>query len=219
VRIVGDLRSLQKSSRSRLRRIRQVALDATVPGASPVLRDLSVTYCVIELYNLWYSFSRFLYLSAALGARDGAGVRVTVRRVAPPHTVEDALTHAIRLRPRYQRANPPWNWTQEPRWADTSVLLNCLSTIGASNRQQVGIGVSAPSTVFGELTPFRHFFAHRGRETLRNLIPHVRGHSISTSLRPTDALLTAAIVIGIPRPQPLLLDWVDEVINAVDLSI
>ncbi len=179
---------------------------------------MGVTYCVLELYNLWYSFSRSLYLSAAFGARDGSGVRVAVA-VSRPGTVDDALTHVIRLNPRHATKSPPWMWMHEPNWANTTNLLSALNAVGASNTSQVSAGLSAPSTVFGGIIPFRHFFAHRGRDTLQNLHAIILPYSISPTLRPTEVMLSRAVVLGVPRPQSLLLDWIDEVLNTIAIAI
>src|SRR4030042_4451673 len=114
MRIERDLRRLQRSAHGRLRRLRYVALLCSTGDATPTERELGVTYCVLELYNFWYSFSRCFFLSAAFGARDGAGVRVAIGAVAPPRTVEEALTYAIRMRPTYGNRRPPWKWQDEP---------------------------------------------------------------------------------------------------------
>ena len=219
MRLVGDLRKLRDTALFRVSRLRSVARRSVAPAPASRNQDLQVAYCVIELYTLWHSFSRFLFLSSALGARDGGGVRVTTT-VPPPATVDAALTHAIRLRsPSKKKKKPPWRWADEPPWAQPNVLLDSLAAVGASNRPQVSAGLSAPSTVFSGIVPCRNFFAHRGRDTLALFTPIMRNHLISSALRPTDALLSKAIVLGTPRPQPLLLDWIDEVANAIELMI
>jgi len=210
---------MQRAAVGRLRRIRAVAVACSLPTATARDRELGVTYSVVELYNLWYGFSRSLYLSAAFGARDATGLRVALTVTPRPRTVEEALTYAIRLRPSHKTRNPPWRWQDEPSWARTKILLDSLAAIGASNGVQVISALSSTSRVFDELEPFRHFFAHRGKDTLQRLPTVVRAHSIPVSLRPTDALLTPATVLGVLRPQPLILDWIDDVNDAVAQAI
>lgn len=219
MRIERDLRRLQRSAHGRLRRLRYVAVHCSSGGATPKDRELGVTYCVVELYNLWYSFSRCFFLSAAFGARDGAGVRVVIHAGAPPSTVEQALTYAIRTRPSYRKRKPPWRWQDEPSWVKPTVLLDTLRAIGASNTATVSAGLSASGGVFDDLPPFRHFFAHRGRDTAETLRPLIRAQTISPALRPTAALLTPATVLGVVRPQPWLLDWIDDLTNAVQFIV
>lgn len=219
MRIARDLGRLEISAHARLRRLRDVAVHCSSVGATRRDREVSVSYCVVELYNLWYSFSRCFFLSAALGARDGAGVRVVIIGAARPRTVEDALTYAIKIRRRYRNLQPPWKWHHEPNWVDPKVLLDTLKAVGASNLTRVSNGLSVPSTTLDELPPFRHFFAHKNRDTVQALRPLISAHSISPTLRPTDALLTPATVLGARRPQPLLLDWIDDVTNVVQLIV
>src|SRR3989304_5529943 len=219
MRIERDLRRLQRSAHGRLRRLRYVAVLCSTGRATPKDRELGVTYCALELYNLWYSFSRCFFLSAAFGAGDGAGVRVAIGTGARPRSVEEALTYAIRIRPGYRNRVPPWKWQDEPSWVKPTVLLDALRAIGASNTTRVSAGLSASSGVFDDLPPFRHFFAHRGRDTAQPLKRRIRAQSISPAVRPTEALLTPASVLGAVRPQPWLLDWIDDLTNAVPLVV
>ena len=219
MRIERDLRCLRRSARGRLRRLRYLAVLCSTSDATPKDRELGVTYCVLELYNLWYWFSRCFFLSAALGARDGAGVRVTIGAAAAPRTVEEALTYAIRTRPRHRNQLPPWSRQDEPNWVKPGVLLDALEAIGASNTTRVSAGLSASSGVFDDLPPFRHFFAHRGRDTAQALKGRIRAQLVFPALRPTEALLTPTSVLGAVRPQPWLLDWIDDLTNAVQLVV
>lgn len=218
MRLLRDLRLLQSTALHRLARIRPVAVNSSLAPMDSKDRDIGVSYAIIELYTLWHSFSRFLYISAALGAKDGSGTRVT-STVPHPSTIDVALTPAIRLRRRYRTRTPPWRWVDEPSWANPTVLLDSLSAVSASNRSTVSAGLSTPSTVFVGLAPFRHFFAHRGRDTRQPLSGIARNHSIPPDLRPSEMLLTKALALGTPRTQPLLLDWIDEIGNAVQLMV
>jgi len=219
MRIERDLRCLQRSAHGRLRRLRYVATLCSGRGATPRDRELGVTYCVLELYNLWYSFSRCFFLSAALGARDGTGMRVTLRTGVPPRTVQDALTYAVRIQPSARHRQPPWRWQDEPPWVRPRVLLDALAAIGASNTAKVSAGLSASTGVFDDLPKFRHFFAHRGRDTVAPLKGRIRAQSIPSGLRPSEALLTPTSAPEGTRPQAWLLDWIDDLTNAVELVV
>ena len=215
MRICRDLRKLRKSAARRSARLRRLVIDCQSLPHSPQ-RESGTAYSVLELHSLWYSFSRALFLSAALGARDGTGNRVQVTAIPRPHTVEEALTPAIRLRPTYRTKSPPWNWRDEPRWSDPNELLKSLRAIGASNENRVSAGLSTATTVFAGLGPFRNFVAHRNADTNKRLEPVTRAYLIP-SMRPTEALLSAATVQGNLRPQSLLLDWIDEVVTIIEL--
>ena len=217
--IARDLRRLRRKAVGRLLRLRLIATQSCVTNAPIQEREPGVTYTVIELYNLWYTFSRSLFLSASFGALDGTGKRVALSAGRRPGSLQEALTPAVRLNPRSKNRQPPWTWWDEPRWVRTDVLLGALAAVGASNRPKVGAALSAPTKVFDELSPFRHFYAHRGRDTAAQLAPLIRARAIPSYLRPTEALLVPAASLGTTRPQPLLLDWIDDVTNAVLLSV
>jgi hypothetical protein len=221
MRPTRDLRRLGTSAANRLSRLRRSALRATAHGLAYEARDATVTYCVVEAFNCWHGFSRSLYLSSALGARDGNGRRIRAGKIPRPKTAADALTPAVRRRgrPRFPAAGPPWRFSEEPPWANPSALLEVLDEIGASNRGEVARGVSLPTSVLDHLPIFRNFYAHRGRETVASARALAVPYGISPVLAPTQILLARASTASGPRPQPLLLDWIDDLAAVVDLSI
>ena len=180
-----------------------------------------VTHCIVELHNLWIGFSRSLYLSSAFGARDGLGRRIQLEAIATADSVDEALTHAIRrTKPNtYRRGSPPWNWADEPSWGSPKILLDSLDEIGASNRQIVSNGLSTLTSVFTHLPRFRNFYAHRNEDTARGLGGVLMNYGIAADMHASVALLVAAQIRGVQRPQPLLLDWVDDVINVISLVV
>lgn len=221
MRPTRDLRRLQGAGLKRLDRLRGIAMSCTSPTASVVELETGVAYCVVELYNCWYSISRSLYLSSAFGARDGGGTRITLANVPRAVSVDDALTHAIRRSKPWlmNRRQPPWTWIDEPSWANAAVLLDALDEIGASNRATVAAALSLPGATVANLVPFRHFMSHRGEDTARRLRPLLARYAISPSLRATKALATRASGTQGLRPFPLLVDWVDDVQNIITLIV
>ena len=222
MRATRDLRRLQRAGLNRLERLRSIAVDATAANAAPAVRETGVAYCAIELYNCWYSISRSLYLSSAFRARGQSGTRISLANVATAASVDDALTHAIRRsKPWVVRRGrtPPWRWGDEPSWALASVLLDGLDEIGASNRPIVAAALSLPGATIANLTPFRHFFAHRSRDTAQPLRLLLARYAISPALGATEALATRASGPSGQRPHPLLVDWIDDVINVTTLLI
>lgn len=218
MRPILDLRLLQRSGLRRLSRLRVLASAATLPRALPHERETRITYCVLELHSFWFSFSRALFLSAAFGARDAAGSRVALSKVARPANIGDAMTHAIRrLKPHLLKdgRTPPWSWYEEPKWSEPTALLASLDEIGASNRPRVVAGLSVPTRVFDDLPEFRNFYAHKTEDTARRVPPIAAVYAIPPKLPPSQMLLSLAS----GRPQPLLLDWIDDVANAVTFVI
>jgi hypothetical protein len=220
MRAVRDLRRLQAAGLGRLARLYDTADHAVSSPVGSLERETEIAYVVVELYNCWHSLSRSLFISSAFRARDGSGKRIAL--TVPESTdVDAALTHGIaKTKPwTARKKQPPWSWSDEPSWARTGVLLDCLDAIGASNRPLVTAGLSVTTKVFGHLPTFRHFFAHRNLDTVRKLRQPIASYAIAPSLRPTDALATPASSPKGLRPQPLLLDWVDDVRNVVTLIV
>jgi hypothetical protein len=196
-------------------------VQATGPYALARERETGVTHCVLELHNCWYSISRSLYLSSAFRARDGNGARITLAHVPQATSMDDALGHAIgRAKPRlFSRRSPPWTWSDEPSWSKAKVLLDSLDELGASNLPTVTAALSLPGATIDNLGPFRNFFAHRGEDTARKLRPLLSRYAISPTLRATEALAMRASGPQGQRPQPLLVDWIDDVRNVVALIV
>jgi hypothetical protein len=216
-----DLRILQSSALDRLERLHLGIDDAlTSPEElDRVEKDRLTSHSIVELYNLWFSFSRSVYLSSAFEARDGNGDRVALTLPKRCATVNDALTHAIHRVKPHVRPKASWSWSDEPSWGVVRILLECLDEIGASNHGTVSAGVSTGTSVFSQLPKVRHFYAHRGEGTNRKIARTFTPYLMPANLHPSDALLRPAQMKGKPRPQPLLLDWVDDVRNAVSLMI
>lgn len=221
MRIVADnLVVLQRTALRRAARLRLIAAECALPSSINPDREARVTYCVIELHTLWDGFSRALFLSSALSARDSTGRRVSVAATPRPRTVDDALTHAIRrLKPGLRKRNPPWSWGDEPKWSYTNVLLDSLDAVGCSNRSQVAVALSTQTAVFDYLRVMRNFYAHRGKSARQKLHPIAVTYSLPPTMHPSGALLLRARLGGVLRPQPLLLDWVDDVINTLSLAV
>lgn len=217
MRLTGDLVRLQAVGRRRLKKIRSVVPTPPLQGVL-IETELGVTYVVIELFNLWSTFARLLYLCTALGARDANGSQVALA-IPRPTTVDDALTPAIRLDGRWLKQQPPWGWWQEPHWDQAQVLLKALAAIGAANQPQVSGALSTSSSVLNDLWRFRNFFAHRGPTTAQVLTPLIRGYAIPSNVRPTEALLKRATAAGTLRPQAVLLDWIDDMDNMLELIV
>lgn len=208
---------------SRLDRLSGVIFDAATTPADQPRRDQLTAFCVVELYNGWYGFSRSLYVSACLGARDGSGSRVSLAKAPRSATDQDALTHAVRrCKPgRFKGGRPPWRWLDEPSWANSAVLLSALDEVGAANYGIVSAALSQPgaSPVLDHLSDFRHFYAHRGEGTRRQASRHALSYALSPILSPTELLNSHAAQNGLTRPQPVLMDWVDDLRAIVGAAI
>lgn len=218
-----DLRRLRRAALARVDRLSEHAFDAATTHPSDQRHDQLTAYCVLELYNGWYAFSRSLFLSTCQGARDGAGSRLSVASVPRAGSTQDALSHAVRrCKPgRYGNGTPPWSWIDEPSWAQSRVLLDALDEIGASNYTTVSAALSLPTAAptLSHLATFRHFYAHRGEGTRKRALGHAASYALSPALTPTQMLNSHGVVNGSSRPQPVLMDWVDDVRSIIMLAV
>jgi hypothetical protein len=101
------------------------------------------------------------------------------------------------------------------------VLLDALDEVGSSNYAVVSAALSIPTAAqtLAHLPDFRHFYAHRGESTRRLALKHAPSYALSSRLSPTLLLHSHATVNGITRPQPVLMDWADDIRSIVSLAI
>jgi hypothetical protein len=110
------------------------------------------------------------------------------------------------------RFGPP-AWLDEPSWARSSNLLNALDEVGAANYPLVSAALSLPGAnqVLDHLADFRNFYAHRGEDTRSRATQHALAYALNPGLPPTSILQSHGLRNGATRPQPVLMDWVDDV--------
>ena len=184
--------------------------------------DPAVAFVILELDNLWAGVARSFFLSVAFCARDGTGNRVQLSKATKARSTDDALTHAIRrCKPQRfkQGLNGRWTWRDEPLWWKPRTLLDAIDEIGASNCQQVSMAISASPNVFSYLHTFRNFYAHRSKETRAEIVSDLRRLQFPTTYTATTALTSPTVSQGLERPQPLVLDWLDDIKNTISLLV
>ena len=228
MRPTRDLRGLQRNALARIGRVRahiERALDSGAgngDGAWASGLDPGIAVGVMELDNLWASVARSLYLSTAFCARDGGGQPLTLA-VPQCRTTGEALGHAIkRCKGDVFLAKEgvgPWEVGDEPAWGRANHLLASLDAIGASNYDKVSAALSLAPKVFPYMHTCRNFYAHRSMEAKRQVEGVVRSYGLPTRCAPTEALVSPAVASGGLRPQPLILDWADELRETIELLV
>ena len=164
--------------------------------------DLPIAYTVIELDNLWAGTAQSLFVSTAFEARDGSGQVVEWTKETPPKSVDEALKKSgVRF----------------DKWWMHRMLLRALRKVGASNESQVQAALNASPDVFEHLHTFRNFYAHRGSGTREKVQESLHQLRYSPRLTATEALSLPRPGRG--RPQPLMLDWLDEMRIAIELLV
>jgi hypothetical protein len=215
VHATRDLRRLNRAALSRLDRLHSIAFDAaTLPAEESGTRDRLTAYCIVETHNLWFTYSRSLYISSSLGARSASGGRVSVSKVPRPQSTQEAIGHAIRRCKfnRYKGGRQPWTWLDEPSWAKPNTLLDALDEVGASNYPTVSAALGQINSQFSlaHLGEVRNFYSHRGEDTAMRVRRIALAYAVSPSVSPTQFLHSTAATANGSRAQPIILDWMDE---------
>ena len=175
-------------------------------------RDHIISYVTIESLNTWSNFSRTYFLSCSFSPFRENGSQITLSNPTI-HSFHDAISAAMR-RCRFRKwQRGGWGRRDEPPWFKPETLMKSCHEIGCSNYQDILSAFSVPSKVFEHLPKFRNFYAHRNDHTVLIAKNVASQYSIATHGQPSDILCTQAY----GRPQILLLDWIDDISNVIEL--
>ena len=194
----------------RLERLRMVVLGAQ---PKPIRRwEGDVCYVTLDLLNTWGNFARVFYLGCVFGAKTAGGVVIQSAQAFP--SPNDAIGYVIGK--WNQRATPlasgVWRRRDEPAWHVKNRLLDLAISLGFSNQATVAAALSLPSQSLDHLPTFRNFFAHRNDSTFKLAMTLSPGYGIYGVRKPSEVLMAR----GPRRPQPLIMDWIDEVSSVVE---
>jgi hypothetical protein len=190
-------------SRNRLARLKHRAILGLEPGC--LERDQHFSYVVLEAQNLWSNFVRSYLLSCLHGPTRVNNAAVLVGNAAVV-TPGDVLTIATRVW-KGPAAAAPADRRDEPPWHEKRFLLRTCEEMQCSHYADVQAARGIPTRVFEDLPTFRNFYAHRNEESARKAVELARRYYLIGGVRhPTHVLAQAAH----KRPQPLLLDWLDD---------
>ena len=207
------LHTLEKTTIRSLNRLR-VRLNSINKGWSTADQDLYISHVTINLLNIWSNFVRAYYLSCSFSAKSSNGVKVfpSVKFARS----SDAIGRAI---VKYRPAATPnslgiWHRRDEPTWHDPAVLLTLATDVGLSNINQIVAALSLGSRVFNDLPTARNYFGHRNEGTFQAALGISTYYGIpKRGQRPATLLHTRPL----GRPQPLLLEWIDDIQATVEL--
>ena len=206
------LEKLNRAARRRITKLRTVVGPLSLP-VSPEA-DRLVAWTIIEARNLWASFLRAYYLSAAIRAKTTSGKRIDFVSVALPD-VPSALRFAVQCLkdPNFRKAIV--SRRDEPTWDNASDFLKLLGRVGASNLPRIQAGFAYTTTFFVFLPPIRNFYAHLCDDTFRKAgnVGVKLGLSATPNLHATEIMCSR-----FPRrPQNIATDWLDDIGNVIDL--
>lgn len=162
---VSDLRKLKSSTICRVRRLRQITSPIVLPLSSEDRRALA--FVTIELDNLIVVGLRSYTKSSLLRGRTAAGLRITAT-VNPTSTEEAAALIYRSLNPAgYASKNNPMKIKEkeEINFRDPKKIEKVFIDYSISNLPNLTTALSLNAFVFHEAKLFRHFFAHRTKNT------------------------------------------------------
>ena len=207
-----DLERLRDTARYKLRKLREMALNAVSTIISRE-REALLSFIVIETLNTWNNFSRSYYLSCTVKPRTVTGKRITVGSLIPDFNSAIGLA-VIYVRPH---VTPPssgiWHRRDEPAWHDHNLFMQFCRNIGCSNITDIQAAFSFGSRVFVDLPVFRNFFAHRNSQTGKAVADLGPQYGVPATLRPSQILLSRPL----GRPQQLILDQIDDLVFIIEL--
>lgn len=211
---VTDLVKLRDAVISRSRYLRIITRGISAPLAPEELRALA--YAAIELDNLVVTGLRQYAKSSLLRSRTAAGSRVTAN--VTPNSPEEAAALVFRsVNPTgFQKARNPTAISERSEAAirDPKQVEKVLTDYAASNLSNITLALSLNADVFAEVKVFRHFFAHRARNTANEVQDFAARVGVVGKCRPEHLL-----VRGRPGTGVRFLDgWLADIENFFDLA-
>jgi len=185
------------------------------PPGEFAITNREVSYVAIELHTAIANFARTYFLSCTMKPITESGIRVTC--AAHVHGFADAIDSAMKACKHriWAKAGEQniWDRREEPAWYQAETLIKSSLEIGCSHHQNIIAAFALPTTVFDDLTKFRNFCAHRNDSTSAIAQDLALHYSIPPNQHPIKILCTP----GYGRPQSVILDWVDDTLNVIDL--
>lgn len=211
---VSDLAKLRDSVISRVRGLRSVSASVTSPLASSDKRTLA--FVTLELDNLIIVALRQYTKSSLLRSRTASGLRITAS--VNPMTVQEAAAYVFRsINPtRYHNMGSPAAISErnELSFRNPKDAERVLLDYSASNISNLATALSLNAEVFAEAKVFRHFFAHRARNTADAVAELALNLGLAFSGSPEEILIKGRPNVGIR----VLDGWLADVENFFDLA-
>ena len=207
-----SIESLGLVAKRRLNRFRDLAKKALVLPRPD--SDRIVSYVCIECLSSWHNFCRSYFLSCILRPKTLSGHTILVN--SNVRTFSDAIEISMMTCKRYIWERGSWSQRDEPIWRDPNIFVKSSEAIGCSNIDKIRSTFNIPTKVLEHLTVLRNYYCHRNDDTIKKIRDLALYYSISipsNPSHPTDILLLPAY----NRPQALLLDWLDDIENYIDL--
>jgi hypothetical protein len=205
MRYEGALPDLKHRALTQAREFRETA---TLSSGAPWREvDGRIALVTIGALNLWHQYCRQYFLSCALGTADRNGAAVA-NGVSTFPTEGAALTWAT------SKVSSTERYMGEPRWRDPAIWLKVMHELRTSMEPNVLLVAGLATDVFADLPAFRNFYAHRCRQTAKRAAEFRTRNIIVSRPHPTEILRASRA----STTYSIIVDWLDEIYAAIDLT-
>jgi hypothetical protein len=146
---------------------------------------------VIRLQDRWGSFVRDLILTSYVGNVVTASGN-PIPKLMPGLRKATALDH-LRITFTGRTKKLPW-W--EPNWYDAAEAIDAATRLQIGNLAEISAGIGLTPSPLDELRAARNYVAHKNKQSVEKIAPHLRAHPSRASLH---AYLQAPVVGGVSR--------------------
>lgn len=201
-----NLHRLHDAAQYRIERLIKLHRGVNILPADQQSRRLA--YIAIELDNLNICTLREFTISTIRKAKSVKGNRITVSRSLGREEEIGAYILSVLNPVKYTKLRSPVTIkrTDEPSVRDPKEIRKVLVDCNASNLSSIDNALALNSSLFRDIKPIRHFYAHRSKDTFLKASTHSASLGLPHPRHPDDIL--RHVVPG--RSLPVLEEWLIE---------
>jgi hypothetical protein len=203
----SDLSKLHRAVDFRLDKLLRITAIARSQAGS--MKGILIGHCVIELDNLIIGANRMFVGSCLTQARTANGVTVVASsRFSSQQEVGAFILRSINGT-KFTRMGSPLTISRrdEPTLRSPRDVSKVMVAAAASNLASVQNALALNSSVFGEISAMRNFYAHRNADTM----DRARRVALTWGIARLAHVDEVANLAKANRPVPVLDEWVVEV--------
>lgn len=211
----SDLTKLRDALRGRIRLLRDLCRNCRGPLSDADFR--TIAFAAIELDNLVVFGLRQFAKSALLGGRTSAGDYVQTS-VSPGSTEEAAAFVYASINPSgYANRGSPLTIREkdEITTRNPKDIEKVLTDYAATNLSRYALALSLNSSAFDEIKIFRHFFAHRCRDTYQKVGKLAQDLGLPVPNRPETLVISGHPNYGVAFYE----SWTGDLDTFFDLAV
>lgn len=200
------LQRLHDATQYRIKRLHDLykSID-TLPRSQ---QSPGLSYIAIEFDNLNISVLREFTISTIREAQTTKGRRIKVNHSIGPEKEISAYVLSVVNQVKYNKLKKPKSIqrTDEQTIRDPKEVEKILNHCGASNLPSLQNALSLNSSLFRDIKPIRHFYAHRNKDTFAKAVTNAASMGVFNPRHPDQIL--RHVIHG--RPHSVLEEWLIE---------